>query len=74
MSWQKNRNIKCLSINAHLINCDNEAEIKNLGVIEKPFVKIKKKININVVEINDRFIPVKIKFICLKLMFRTNAT
>ena len=70
----KNRNIKCLSINLHFINSDNEIEIKNIGVLKKPFVKIKKKINRNVVKITSRYIPVKIKFLRLQIKFKTSAT
>ena len=68
----KNLNIKRLSINVHFINGDDEIEIKNLGVIEKPFVKIKEKINRNIIKLSTRYIPVKIKFIRLQIIFRTS--
>ena len=70
----KNRNIKCLSINIHFTNCDNEVEVKNLGVIEKPFVKIEKKISKNVIKLSTRRIPVKVEFIRLQIKFKTSAT
>lgn len=70
----KGRKVKCLSINLHFINCDNEEEIKSVGVLKKPFVKIKEKINRNIVKINTRRIPVRIKFLRLQIKFRTNPT
>ena len=68
----KGRKVKCLSINLHFINCDNEEEIKSVGVLKKPFVKIKEKINRNIVKINTRKIPVRIKFLRLQIKFTTS--
>ena len=66
----KYRNIKRLSINVHFENSDKEIEVKNLGVIDKPFVKIEKKLNKNIIKLSTRYKPVKIKFIRLQIMFR----
>ena len=70
----KYRNIKLLSINVHFENSDKEIEVKNLGVIEKPFVKIEKKLDKNIIKLSTRYIPVKIKFIRLLILFRTSPT
>ena len=70
----KYRNIKLLSINVHFENSDKEIEVKNLGVIEKPFVKIEKKLDKNIIKLSTRYIPVKIKFIRLQIIFRTSPT
>ena len=70
----KYRNIKRLSINVHFENSDKEIEVKNLGVIEKPFVKIEKKLDKNIIKLSTRYIPVKIKFIRLQIIFRTSPT
>lgn len=64
-----NRNIKNLNISICFINNDKESEIKSLGVINRPFVKIEKKLGRNMNAIQNRYRAVKLIYIRLQIVF-----